>query len=168
MEKITQGLKHTLVTNPHIEQVHFDKFGNHHFHAHKHEKTGDLYTKIKSHTQTVAGVDANNRPYTKKEKVYEASPNDVIVKTMTSTEVLATPVENDPVFSDADTKAIYEKQASENAKLRAELEDLKNANPASPDTSELDALKAELEQAKKDKAELEDLINSPDENKETK
>lgn len=38
MEKITEDLKNTLATHPHIDTIYFDAAGNHYFHAHECNK----------------------------------------------------------------------------------------------------------------------------------
>jgi hypothetical protein len=155
MIKVTKDLKHTLQTNKHIENVYFDKFGNHFLQAHAHTITGVLYHKIKDQTVTVT-KDVNGKSAQKKEKVYEAHPDHELVDTLSASDVLKYPIDAAPEFQDRDAAKIYEDQAQESAKLRAELEELKNKSAettakSNEDEATLEQLKAELAKANEEK-----------------
>lgn len=121
--KITTDLKNTLISRPHIQEVHFDKFGNHFFNAHIDEKTGKKFHRILDLSGKEVVV-KNGVPVQVDVRRYEANPDHEIVKTLSSKEVLATPIEKEaPKFDNKEAAAIYEQQAQEIAKLKAQLED---------------------------------------------
>lgn len=161
MIKVTQDLKHTLQGKKHIQTVYFDKFGNSFFHAHKNlskdKKKGDgkFYHRIKDQNVTII-TEVNGKSVQRREHQFEVNPDHELVDQLSATEVLATPIADAPEFADKNTNAIYEKQAQEYAKLKAELDDLKNSQV------DTDALKAEIEKLKQEK---EQAAPSPKEDK---
>ncbi len=155
MIKVTQDLKYTLQTNSHIKQVYFDKFGNHFFNAFPHKHTGVLYHTIKDFGQKEVSGGTEKRV-----RVYEVDPNHELVETLSADEVLLTPIEDAPVFHDKDSTKIFEEQAKEFAKLKAENEDLKKSIS---DSAEMDQLKADLAKANEEKDLLAQMVADQEE-----
>lgn len=77
---ISQGLQNTVDQNSHIDYVHFDAEGNHHFNVHEHDD-GDLYARI--HQQTVK--DKNSREFNIATPIIKSK----IVESLTREQVLS-------------------------------------------------------------------------------
>jgi hypothetical protein len=132
--------------------VYFDKFGNHYLHAHKHKDTGKLYHRIKDQNVTTI-KEVNGKSVQKKEHIYEVNPDHELIRQLSAVEVLATPIADAPQFADKEASLIYEKQAQDSAKLRAELEELKK------NQSNIEELKAEVERLKQEKEVMEQMVS---------
>ncbi len=151
MIKVTQDLKNTIQRNAHIKEVYFDKFGKHHFRAivfnHPQEKghkdNGKIYHQIKDLSGSKTSTNNQGIASTNVVHVYEANPDYELVESLPALEVLQTPVADSPEFADANTAAVFEKQAQEFAKVKAELDELK-ANPPATDNADILAQIQEL------------------------
>lgn len=117
---ISQDLRDTVEANPHIQEVHFTKKGEHFFNAHEFaDKKGGGKGKGKIYGRL--GVEAVHVRNEGDRKIFKndfvALPEFEIVETLSRDEILAAKVKGE-------AKPVSEVEA-ENAKLKAELEKLK-------------------------------------------
>lgn len=82
--KISQELKDTVESHPHIEEVHFDKDGNHHFNVHKNPEDKKLYYRS---TPVLTKVKVNEKTKTINKQTF--SKEHAIVKTLSRENILA-------------------------------------------------------------------------------
>ena len=158
MIKVTQDLKNTIQRNPHIQEVYFDKFGKHHLRAivfnhpqiSGHKDNGKIYHQIKDLSGSRTTTNSQGIASTSVAHVYEANPDYELVGSLTALEVLQHPIADAPEFADANTSAVFEKQAQEFAKVKAELDELKSKPPVTDNAdvlAQLQELKAQMDAA---------------------
>lgn len=85
MATVSQALKETVQSMPHIGKVHFNKAGGHYFHVHEFGGKGKKYGFLKLE-KTQVGKDANNRPIFKQKPV--ANPAAEVVETLSRDQIL--------------------------------------------------------------------------------
>jgi hypothetical protein len=150
MIKVTQDLKDTLKRYQHIENIYFDKEGNHFLSVHKHKGTGKLYHRIKDLTGKRTEANEKGQATSKDVHIYEVNEDHEIVDTLSREEVLSTPIADVVTFKDKDTQAIFEKQAQELDALRKQLSETTKSKPNSKANAEVEALKAEMAKLKEE------------------
>jgi hypothetical protein len=84
--RISKSLQNTVGENPHIDYVHFDTEGNHHFNVHESEN-GELYARIEVKTKK----DQNAREF----KITTPILKSKIVESLSREQLLGMPAESD-------------------------------------------------------------------------
>src|SRR5690242_2603330 len=121
--KVSEDLQRTVKANPHIQEVHFTKSGQHFFNAHDYKEKGQVKGKYGR-----LGVEAVHVRNEGDRKIYknEFVPLEEykIVETLTREEVLAADILNPSATVEAKSNELKKAQ-EENAKLKQQLEELK-------------------------------------------
>jgi hypothetical protein len=165
MIKVTQDLKDTLKHYPNIENVYFDREGNHFLSVHKHKDTGKLYHRIKDLTGKRTEANAQGVATSKDVRIYEANEAHEIVDILSRGDVFSTPIADVVNFKDKESQSVFERQAQELDELKKQLAEISKSKVSPKANAEAEAMKAEIAKLKEENETYQQML---DESKEEK